>query len=64
MADFERWLRSTGGGRPLPDARQRMAAQLYAATGWDIFSEASAERPYVSRLWAEDWDSPEDVAGG
>jgi len=46
---------------PDPDARMRMASMLYAATGWDIFPEIATDREYVSRLWAEDWDSPEDA---
>lgn len=43
---------------PDPDARARMAAVLYRLTGWETFG--GDERAYVSRLWAEDWDSPED----
>lgn len=43
-----------------PMARNRIAAALYRATGWEVFAED--ERAYVSRLWAEDWDSPEDAA--
>lgn len=45
-----------------PHARERLAHLLYRATGWETFAEDSAERAYVSRLWAEDWDSPEDTA--
>jgi hypothetical protein len=51
-------------GEPLnpdPDARFRLAAVLYSITGWEIFGGAD-ERAYVSRLWAQDWDSPEDSA--
>lgn len=42
-----------------PQARQRLAQVLYRITGWEIFGDG--ERSYVSRLWAEDWDSPEDA---
>lgn len=42
------------------DARRRWARLLYAIGGWDIFS-AEGERGYVSKLWSEDWDSPEDT---
>ena len=45
--------------RPDPDARSRMAAILYQITGWETFG--GDERAYVSRLWAEDWDNPEDA---
>ena len=45
-----------------PTARLRIAAALHRLTGWDVFADdAEAERAYVSRLWAEDWDSPEDA---
>lgn len=44
--------------QPDPDARGRMAAILYQITGWETFG--GDERAYVSRLWGEDWDSPED----
>ena len=45
-----------------PAARFRIAAALHRLTGWDVFSvDAEAERVYVSKLWAEDWDSPEDA---
>lgn len=45
-----------------PTARYRIAAVLHRMTGWDTFSDdAEAGRAYVSRLWAEDWDSPEDA---
>lgn len=47
--------------RPDPEARTRMASLLESVTGWHIFPEAAADRAYVSRLWAEDWDSPEDA---
>jgi hypothetical protein len=47
--------------KPDPDARVRMASKLHAATRWDIFPELASDREYVSRLWAEDWDSPEDA---
>jgi hypothetical protein len=47
--------------RPDPDARVRMASMLHDATGWDIFPELPTDREYVSKLWAEDWDSPEDA---
>ena len=43
-----------------PDARQRLASALYRITGWEIFG--GDERAYVSRLWADDWDSREDSA--
>ena len=43
-----------------PMARLRMATLLHEATGWDIFPELD-ERAQVSRLWAQDWDSLEDV---
>jgi hypothetical protein len=54
--------RITMGEAPRPDhtARRRMAQLLQDMTGWDIFPEADQDRKYVSRLWAEDWDSPED----
>lgn len=42
-----------------PQARNRWATKLHEMTGWE-FPEISADREYVSRLWAEDWDSPED----
>jgi hypothetical protein len=45
-----------------PTARFRLAAILHRLGGWDVFADdAEAERAYVSRLWAEDWDSPEDA---
>jgi hypothetical protein len=47
--------------QPDPDARIRMANMLHSVTGWDIFPELATDRDYVSRLWAEDWDSPEDA---
>ncbi|HXP21635.1 MAG TPA: hypothetical protein VN840_18485 [Streptosporangiaceae bacterium] len=59
----EQRLRALRAGvvpRPDPDARDRMATMLYHITGWDLFG--AGERAYVSRLWAEDWDSPEDSA--
>lgn len=43
-----------------PCARLRLAEILYRITGWEVFG--ADERAYVSRLWAEDWDSPEDSA--
>lgn len=43
---------------PDPGARERLAQMLYRITGWEVFG--GDERAYVSRLWAEDWDSPED----
>jgi hypothetical protein len=46
--------------RPDPDARDRIATVLYHITGWEMFG--ASERAYVSRLWAQDWDSPEDCA--
>jgi hypothetical protein len=46
--------------RPDPDARDRIATMLYQITGWEMFG--ASERPYISRLWAQDWDSPEDSA--
>lgn len=46
---------------PDPNARVRIASMLYSVTGWDIFPELATDRDYVSRLWAEDWDSPEDA---
>src|SRR5258708_37794407 len=45
---------------PDPEAPARYAALIYRITGWDAFSDPARE--YVSRLWAEDWDSPEDAA--
>lgn len=42
-----------------PDAVVRMAEMLHDLTGWD-FPEIPTDREYVSRLWAEDWDSAED----
>lgn len=60
----EQHVRALSTGEPLhpdPDARIRLAAALYRITGWEIFGGAD-ERAYVSRLWAEDWDSPEDSA--
>ena len=44
-------------------AVDRMAERLHELTGWEIFPEIPTDREYVSRLWAEDWDSPEDSAG-
>jgi hypothetical protein len=41
-----------------PAARERLGRLLYRITGWEMFG--GDERAYVSRLWAEDWDSPED----
>lgn len=43
-----------------PHARERLARLLYQITGWETFG--GDERAYVSRLWAEDWDNPEDSA--
>lgn len=56
-------LSVTMGEQPEPDpgARTRMAGLLYEVTGWDIFPELATDRDYASRLWAEDWDSPEDA---
>ena len=45
---------------PDPDARIRWALVLHHVTGWD-FPELATDRDYVSRLWAEDWESPEDA---
>ena len=45
--------------RPAPDAPARWARLLYGLTGWEMFNPG--ERGYVSRLWAQDWDSPEDA---
>ena len=46
-----------------PTARARMAAAMHELTGWAVFAEDDADqRAYVSRLWAEDWDSAEDAA--
>lgn len=42
-----------------PSARLRWAELIHDVTGWD-FPEIPGDREYVSRLWAEDWDSPED----
>lgn len=56
----ERIKRGAEGVDPDPSARSRMAALLQSVTGWDIFPELSPDRLYVSRLWAEDWNSPED----
>jgi hypothetical protein len=52
-----------GSRRSLPDARARarIAAALFRTTHWSIFDDHD-ERAYVSRLWAEDWDCPEDAA--
>lgn len=47
--------------RPDPGARARIAELLYEITGWEAFS-GNGDRAYVSRLWSEDWDSPEDAA--
>lgn len=45
-----------------PLARLKMATLLWAATRWNIFPELDeTDRDAVSRLWAQDWDSPEDV---
>jgi hypothetical protein len=60
MTGLMAWLHTTTAGSPDPGARLRMAAALHGVTGWDIFPELSDDRAYVSRLWAEDWDSPED----
>jgi hypothetical protein len=60
----QRMQRLTEGVSPMgdPSARSRIAAALHRLTGWDVFADdAEAERAYVSRLWAEDWDSPEDA---
>jgi hypothetical protein len=51
-------LRARPTPQPDPGARARIAGILYRITGWEMF--AADERAYVSRLWAEDWDSPED----
>lgn len=61
-ADADHVDRITVGESPKPDqsAHRRMAELLHHATGWDIFPESSYDRSYVSRLWAEDWNSPED----
>lgn len=40
----------------------RIAELLDRITGWELFGGGD-ERAYVSTLWAEDWDSPEDSAG-
>jgi hypothetical protein len=55
-------LRISAGEDPRPDpaARDRIARVLYRITGWEVFG--GDERAYVSRLWAEDWDSAEDSA--
>jgi hypothetical protein len=45
---------------PDPDARIRWALVLNHLTGWD-FPELPTDRAYISRLWAEDWESPEDA---
>lgn len=55
-----RALRAGVPPRPDPDARDRIATMLYRITGWEMFG--AGERAYVSRLWAQDWDSPEDSA--
>jgi hypothetical protein len=52
-------LREVQVSRPDPGAHDRIAAVLYRITGWELFGDD--ERAYVSRLWAEDWDSPEDT---
>ena len=60
----ERHVQALSTGEPLhpdPDARFRLATVIYRITGWEIFT-GDDERAYVSRLWAEDWDSPEDSA--
>jgi hypothetical protein len=59
-ADVQRIRRGKEKPEGDPDARQRLASALYRITGWEIFG--GDERAYVSRLWAEDWDSPEDSA--
>jgi hypothetical protein len=51
-------LRAGVPPRPDPEARERIAAMLYHITGWEMFG--ADERAYVSRMWAQDWDSPED----
>jgi len=56
-----RALRADQPPRPDPGARARMAGLLYEITGWETFS-SNSDRAYVSRLWSEDWDSPEDAA--
>jgi hypothetical protein len=61
---IERMQRLMTAATPTGDAaaRSRIAAALHQVTGWDVFAEdAEADRAYVSRLWAEDWDSPEDA---
>jgi len=58
----DRIARGEDALNPDPTARRRMASLLQSATGWDIFPELEPDRAYVSRLWAEDWDSPEDSA--
>ncbi|MGH3965073.1 MAG: hypothetical protein ACRDRY_17745 [Pseudonocardiaceae bacterium] len=48
---------------PAPDARAKLAALLHKVTRWPMFLEhgdEEAARTYVSRLWAEDWDSGGD----
>jgi hypothetical protein len=56
----ERLMQSTPTqGDPL--ARARLAAVLFQVTGWEVFADENDERAYVSRLWAEDWDCPEDA---
>lgn len=61
-ADEQR-IRALSAGappRPDPEARDRLASMLYQITGWELFG--TNERDYLSRLWAQDWDSPEDSA--
>ena len=48
----------------LADARERWAHLLYSIGGWSVFAphDEDHDRPYVSRLWAQDWDCAEDSA--
>jgi hypothetical protein len=60
----EAHVRALSTGEPLrpdPGARARIAGVLYEITGWEAFS-SNGDRAYVSHLWSEDWDSPEDAA--
>ena len=50
----------TPHGRALGSAAARALAVRDLVRKW---ARDADERAYVSRLWAQDWDSPEDSAG-
>lgn len=50
----------SGGYKCWCCTNDRMTRDAKRREAREVAQEIAAEREYVSRLWAQDWDSPED----